>query len=289
MHLVNPFIFNKFFLDIFSGAYSAFSFRKLRNGYTGYAIKVGRSSDSTLLDIGFVGENLDTSSLLSFVGSGDGYLKTMYDQTGNSNDLQQSGGDLLIVQSGVLVTENGKPTARYNSATDSYLSEASTNAFLNNKPSATMISVSKKIPSSQGAIFSTVYESSLANARARITYDSVANKISLGGRRLLADSFQQITSTSNYTGNLESIIGVLDYANSDAYLYLNGSLDSSTTSFQTSGNTDAVNSARKWAGRQSPSAIQLNGYISELVLYETSQVSNAAAMYANQKAFYGLP
>ena len=57
-------------LDLYPGAAAAYSLRHLRTAYTGSAIQVRRSSDDTLQDIGFVDGNLDTASLLSFVGSG---------------------------------------------------------------------------------------------------------------------------------------------------------------------------------------------------------------------------
>lgn len=57
-------------LDTYSGAAAAYSLRKLRNDYTGSAIRVRRSSDNTTLDVGFdANGNLDTASMLSFVGS----------------------------------------------------------------------------------------------------------------------------------------------------------------------------------------------------------------------------
>jgi hypothetical protein len=57
-------------LDTYSGAVAAYSLRKLRNGYVGNAIRVRRSSDNAEQDISFKADGtLDTTSLLSFVGS----------------------------------------------------------------------------------------------------------------------------------------------------------------------------------------------------------------------------
>jgi len=65
----------------------AYSLRKLRGGYSGYCIRVKRSSDSTTQDIGFVDNVLDVASMESFVGSGTGYVVRWYDQSGNGYDL----------------------------------------------------------------------------------------------------------------------------------------------------------------------------------------------------------
>lgn len=98
-----------FLLDTYPNAIVAYSFRKLRSGYIGDCIKVRRSSDNTTLDIGFVSNVLDTASLLSFVGSGDGFIDTWYDQSGNSNDAVKFvlGGEPKIAISGVVVVKNG--------------------------------------------------------------------------------------------------------------------------------------------------------------------------------------
>lgn len=54
------------------------------------SIRVRRSSDNTEQDIGFAGNVLDTSSLLAFVGSGDGFVRTVYDQTGGGFNMEQA-------------------------------------------------------------------------------------------------------------------------------------------------------------------------------------------------------
>lgn len=53
-------------------------------------IRVRRSSDSTEQDIGFSGNSLDTASMLSFCGAGDGFITKIYDQTGNGFDAVQA-------------------------------------------------------------------------------------------------------------------------------------------------------------------------------------------------------
>ena len=105
-------------LDDYPNAAAAYSLRKLRNAYAGDAIKVRRSSDNTEQDIGFLANELDTSSLLTFVGSGDGFVSTWYDQSGNGiNSTQGSASKQpIIVSSGVVNTLNGKPTMQFISA-----------------------------------------------------------------------------------------------------------------------------------------------------------------------------
>jgi hypothetical protein len=64
--------------------------RKIRTAYTGSAIRVRRSNDNSEQDIGFVGNDLDTASLKTFVGANSGFVTTWYDQSGNARDATQS-------------------------------------------------------------------------------------------------------------------------------------------------------------------------------------------------------
>jgi hypothetical protein len=60
--------FEPLLLDTYPNAAASYSFRKLSNSYAGSSIRVRRSSDNAEQDIGFVGRNLDTTSLASFAG-----------------------------------------------------------------------------------------------------------------------------------------------------------------------------------------------------------------------------
>jgi hypothetical protein len=99
-------------LDLFPSASVAYSLRKLRTDYTGNCIRVRRSSDNTEQDIGFVGNELDITSLLAFVGVNDGFITIWYDQSGNANHSTQTVAlsQPQIVASGVVNTLiSGKP------------------------------------------------------------------------------------------------------------------------------------------------------------------------------------
>lgn len=88
-----------------------YSIRKLNSSYNGYCMEVRRSSDNTTLNIGFRNGVLDTVTLLSFVGTGSGYVRTWYDQSYNQINAVQTdnASQPRIVLSGVLDTQNGLP------------------------------------------------------------------------------------------------------------------------------------------------------------------------------------
>lgn len=75
-----------FFLDSFNGASIAYSLRRLNSAYSGYAIKIRRSSDSATLDVGFVNNVVDSSAIISFCTGAMGYIDTWYDQSGNGRN-----------------------------------------------------------------------------------------------------------------------------------------------------------------------------------------------------------
>ena len=103
-------------LDLYPGASAAFSLRRLRTAYSGSAIRV-RRTDNAEQDIGFVNNQLDTVSLLAFVGSGDGFVSKWYDQsTGNDmGDGIQTTATLQpkIADSGAVTLFNGLPVVKF--------------------------------------------------------------------------------------------------------------------------------------------------------------------------------
>jgi hypothetical protein len=108
------------------GVAAAYSVRKLFNDYTGYAMRVRRSTDNTELDIGFTNFNkLDETSIISFCG-GIGTVGTVvawYDQSDNGytagvNNIAYGVGYPVIYTSGAisrLLESNGAPAIGFNS------------------------------------------------------------------------------------------------------------------------------------------------------------------------------
>ena len=103
-------------LQDYANAQAAYSLRKLNSNYTGNAIQV-RNDSGTLLNIGFDSNgDLDTASILTHIGSGDGQVATWYDQSGNGRNATQTTTGLMpkIAEAGVVLTVNGKPAIDWN-------------------------------------------------------------------------------------------------------------------------------------------------------------------------------
>jgi hypothetical protein len=99
--------------NLILSSYLVFSVIKLIPGYTGYCMKVRRSSDNTTQDIGFVDGVLDTASLLTFVGGNNGFVDTWYDQCGSRNATQSNpANQFQIVNAGTVNTLNEKPSVK---------------------------------------------------------------------------------------------------------------------------------------------------------------------------------
>jgi hypothetical protein len=120
-------------LDLYPNVTSSYSLRKLRTAYTGNCIEVRRSSDNALQNIGFVNNELDTASLLSFVGAGDGFVRTWYDQSGQGRDSVQTDNTKQpqIVLNGNTYLSNGKVAINFTSALLHHLKSSFTD-FHNN-------------------------------------------------------------------------------------------------------------------------------------------------------------
>lgn len=150
-------------LDQVPGAAAAYSLRLLRSDYSGSAIRVRRSSDNAEQDIGFVNSELDTASLLSFVGAGDGFVTSWYDQSGNGNDATQgsAASQPQIVSSGsVIVDSNSLPQVQPDGVND-FLEVNNTGILIPNN--SLIYTVSSYTNAADSVLFSSVESSNYNN------------------------------------------------------------------------------------------------------------------------------
>lgn len=247
-----------YLLDSYSGASAAYSLRKLSSTYSGNAIRVRRSSDNAEQNIGFIGDDLDTASLLSFVGANNGFVTTWYDQSGTNKDMSQitASNQPLIVESGVLITKNGKPTVKIVSNNHLTMSSGIGGSWTN------------------FAFFAVYYK------------NNTTNNIVLG-----YDDYKYLWldyNTTNYIGNapisytipINTLSLISTNCNSSSVgFYRNNSLI----------NTVALDAATdfKSIGYSNYSAGQTK-FISELVLYKINQGSNLSNIHTNINNYYAI-
>lgn len=93
-------------LDTYTGAVGAYALDYLSSSYSGDVVELRRSGDDALA--GFTPTELGDGTATAWVAAGGGtelgYVRTWYDQSGNSNDASQSsdGRQPLLVQSGAV-------------------------------------------------------------------------------------------------------------------------------------------------------------------------------------------
>lgn len=188
-------------------------------------------------------------------------IDTWSDQSGNNNDATQS---TVANMAGYAPNQlNGLPTLVFDGAEDLYgIADLS---LFNNVGGASMFGVAKSdtTSSSVGVFFA---DTALVATRAGLVRENTVHQV--GGRRLDADAYQGITGGTVSTTDYSFESGILDYANSDAFLYSNGSLLNSTTSFQTDGNTEASDSTAINIGGGPGGVTELNGNIAEIITFD---------------------
>lgn len=130
--------------DLYPGQAAGFAVNKLRTAQVN-CVDVIRSSDSTIQTFGFVHNLMDTTSILTFCGVGDGFVTKWYDQSGNGYDISQLTVNKWpqIVASGALVLENGLPSVDWDLSPNRYMNAASAAnwKFLNDASTFSIYSV----------------------------------------------------------------------------------------------------------------------------------------------------
>lgn len=98
---------------------AAFSLRRVSASYLGDAALIRRSSDNATASIGFVGQDWDTTALITHVGIGGGFEAALYDQIGLSNATQgTAAAQPTVVVSGTVQLLGGKPTLVFDGGND---------------------------------------------------------------------------------------------------------------------------------------------------------------------------
>lgn len=245
-------------LDLFPGAVRAYSTRKLYQNYSGACIRVRRSSDSTEQDFGFIAGVLDTASLATFVGAGNGFVTKWYDQSGNSDAAQavaieQPG----IVGSGTLYTINSIPALRVYDTKLDFTSLSSPTIAIVAKTDATNNALYVLGGNNQGVFWG----GSFVGVNGIGAVDSSANSIQ--------------SSVENTNPHLAL---VLSNATQDA-VYVDGSATTGTINTLT---TSCI------GARLDVSTVDFRGKVGELIIWSSDKSSDQAAIQAAINEYWSI-
>ena len=269
-------------LDSYGSAVVAVSTRLLRNAYLGSCIRVRRSSDNTLTDIGFSSGYLDQTALLAFVGSGSGFIHTWYDQSGNGRDMVQAatGNQPRIVNSGVVETFTGdasdavsRPAIRFGFSGASYLScgIGGTSAVV------TSSSVVKKVSAATG--FGTV--SGLATSYTTLG-NYLLNVIDFGSSLVGAIAIDATGATlAVQLNDLFCLSSVINTTSSYVSAYRNGSKYQRVTK-----SASAIDSTTCLVGAWSGNF--MSACMSEHVMWTTDRSSDVFGISGSQCSSFGI-
>ncbi len=108
-------------LDLVPGAAAAYSLRSLSRSYAGPVVTVRRSSDDA--EDSFTAAEVSDGTLAAFCGAGDGFVHQWWDQSGNANHAvaPADANEPQIVDSGVVILEEGTPTIQFDGVSSNLL------------------------------------------------------------------------------------------------------------------------------------------------------------------------
>jgi len=212
---------------------------------------------------------LDAADTSTITESGDA-VSQWNDKSGNNrNAVQSNSASRPTLATAV---QNNLNTIRFNGSTQSFTLPSALN-ITRNIGGFSVIAVRKfaVLPLTEQNIFRVNIGTSISSRVFFGAAVSAANKAQIGGRRLDGDSFASIASSSDVSTTIFEIqSGIYDYANSDLYLHINGTLSASSTSFQANGTTSDTDSTNVVIGNNSDGIFHFNGNIGELVALPTA-------------------
>lgn len=246
---------------------AAYSLRKLSSAST-RAIRVRRSSDNSETDIGFSGNDLDTASLLSFVGSNNGRVVKRYNQgTGGATyDISQStaANQPVIVISGVLITEGGIPCVSHMNALGEF------------PPMISSSTISSK------TIFS-VFRNFTKNAVNYLHADAAKGTFSNGSAAGIngIGAFDGTNVVSLTGEDLNRHLGYWNTKSSKLYASKDGAAESDLGTFASSIPVNRI-------GGRDAIVIYSQSNFQEDILFTTDETINKTAIENNINSYYGI-
>lgn len=236
-----------------------YSLRQLYR-YSGPILKIRRSSDDTTSEFSFSNNlyGIPIDDILTFVDSGDGYVETWYDQSGNSRHATNTNTATQpkIVTGGVLETKNGRPTILFSG-------------------SQTLTAPTTLFGSSFGVFQRSNFQMVISQLTGSATY-----------RGLFVGSADDLYWThSDYAYNGGSLVNIS--TTSSPLSAVTG-----TSLFQVSGvgtpDSQSIRNSGHIIGNGTPSYAPLNGVISEIVVFNEDIRAKRAYIEQEQMEYFNI-
>jgi hypothetical protein len=269
----------KALMDSYSGAAVAYSLRKVYSTYEGAAINVRRSSDNATQDIGFDGYVLDEAALLSFVGAGDGYVTTWYDQSGNGNNATQStaANQPLIVSSGSLITDGGKSAINFDGLNDFLQSD--NNIGISGSENRAWSAVLNRDDTGGANDYLLGWGENITGKACNFSMEYFLR---------FAGTIKDYSTTGSIN-NQELIYVDGNGVNIDAYnLYLNGTLGTPSTSTNGTTTLSTTDTPLVIGATYANNSICFDGTVQEIIIWGTTKPSDRASVESLINTYYSI-
>jgi hypothetical protein len=224
-----------------------------------------------------IGETYGITGIPAYDNTVDGFVETWYDQSGNGNDATQSvaASQPKIVAGGTLATKLGQPSINF--TTDS----------------AVLLSDSFSITETESAVFA-IWQpaqdsATTVQSRHRTLFGNASSEIYIGTPNSDSQmSFKRFGAVKTFTlglaslntPNLHAFVGTtagVDY-------YFNGSSIYSDTET----GTNSIRNHLRIGSKQNLATHDTEGYISELIIYDSDQSANRSGIETNINAHYNI-
>jgi len=269
MYLINSYRFQSapsasYLLDTYP-ATAAYSLRKLRTGVTN-VISVRRSSDNA--ESAFTADEIIDGTLTTWVGANNGFITTIYDQVGSNNATQSiSTRQPIIVKSGVLQLTNGLPTVDFSDAAIGNVAPMVIGSNITFQTAFTLaqievLNVANYILGNESPVQGLFYSGSSASITGIGGYDG---------------TFQQL-SGEDFNQN----IAYFNMRSSNLYIAKNGAAETNTGTFSSSLTVNSL------GGRKDVTQVYMRGNFQEIILFNSDESANKAAIETDINNYYSV-
>jgi len=264
-------------LDDYSGAAAAYSLRRLSSTYTGPAIRVVKHDVGyPEMDIPF--EDDGTLSVVLLEAFADGYdatVKVWYDQSGGSNDAEQStlANQPKIVDAGTVIYENGLPAVEFDGSA-TYLFGANKTTIDN----TAIFSVIKSDSNTQDSVF--IQTTFTTGNFVTLGLGGIGSGNAIGSRLAVGGTVVSQVGDSTFTSTDQTLISYLA-DNATSQMFIDGTAE-----------TDVVGSRNNYAvttiGARGDGLNNFNGKMQEVIFYDSDETSNRTGIETNINDFYDI-
>lgn len=287
--LINPYRYSSpggggLLLDNVTGALGAYSLtRKLRTAYSGNCIKINRDSNGNESNIGFSGNDIDSSAISTFCSGTVGRAVTIYDQSGNGNDITLHTGytaGAVVYSGGTLKSVNGKQSMYIDQNPYAQAYYETPSGFLNGATALTFLLVSK-IPNPSGSnrgVFAPASTNSVGLEVLQLKVIAIDTALRFNG------TGRNSGSNLLFGDDVQSLTEI--YADSSATsAYYNGN---AVTLSNSTGMPTLNHNGVYGLGIYSSSAYIDLGHIQELIIFDSDKSSQKSVIESDINGFYSI-